>query len=289
MNKSAHRIYISILSIIVVIALAAIINKGYTYYRISMEERFFHPDHTTLKPSGLLGHGMGILGSFFMILGVSLYMARKRYRIFTRLGFLKHWLEFHIFLCTLGPILVLFHTSFKFGGIVAISFWSMVAVFLSGIIGRFIYLQIPRSIEGRELSLNEVRDMKGDISDNLINSIQLDAESHKAIIDSIKVNAKRGNENFFVLNFSSYFNDLKAFRNVKTVLKKNNVSKLQRSMVLNLVKNEMSLNRRIERLVLMQNLFKYWHVAHMPFALVMLVIMVIHVAVTIVFGYRWIF
>jgi len=100
MNKSAHRIYISILSIIVVIALAAIINKGYTYYRISMEERFFHPDHTTLKPSGLLGHGMGILGSFFMILGVSLYMARKRYRIFTRLGFLKHWLEFHIFLCT---------------------------------------------------------------------------------------------------------------------------------------------------------------------------------------------
>jgi len=131
--------------------------------------------------------------------------------------------------------------------------------------------------------------MKGDISDNLINSIQLDAESHKAIIDSIKVNAKRGNENFFVLNFSSYFNDLKAFRNVKTVLKKNNVSKLQRSVVLNLVKNEMSLNRRIERLVLMQNLFKYWHVAHMPFALVMLVIMVIHVAVTIVFGYRWIF
>ncbi|MBK7174902.1 MAG: hypothetical protein IPH84_17120 [Bacteroidales bacterium] len=27
----------------------------------------------------------------------------------------------------------------------------------------------------------------------------------------------------------------------------------------------------------MQNLFKYWHVAHLPFALVMLVIMVIHV------------
>jgi hypothetical protein len=254
-----------------------------------MEERFFHPDHTILKPSGLLGHGMGILGSFFMILGVSLYMARKRYRIFSRMGFLKHWLEFHIFLCTLGPILVLFHTSFKFGGIVAISFWSMVAVFLSGIIGRFIYLQIPRSIEGRELSLSEVRDMKGDIGDNLINSIQLDAESHKAIVDSIKVNAENVKGNFFVRNFSRYFDDFRSFRNVKSVLKKNKVSKLQRRLVLTLVKNEMSLNRRIERLVLMQNLFKYWHVAHMPFALVMLVIMIIHVAVTIVFGYRWIF
>ena len=73
------------------------------------------------------------------------------------------------------------------------------------------------------------------------------------------------------------------------MLKKNKVYKLQRNLVVDLVKNEMSLNWRIERLVLMQNLFKYWHVAHLPFALVMLVIMVIHVAVTLVFGYRWIF
>jgi hypothetical protein len=76
-----------------------------------------------------------------------------------RLGKLENWLEFHIFLCALGPIMVLFHTAYKFGGIVAVSFWSMVAVFLSGIIGRFIYLQIPRSIEGRELSLNDVKDL----------------------------------------------------------------------------------------------------------------------------------
>jgi hypothetical protein len=39
----------------------------------------------------------------------------------------------------------------------------------------------------------------------------------------------------------------------------------------------------------MQNLFKYWHVAHLPFALIMLVIMIIHVAVTVTFGFRWIF
>jgi len=56
-----------------------------------------------------------------------------------------------------------------------------------------------------------------------------------------------------------------------------------------LVKHEIALNRKIERLVTMQNLFKYWHVAHLPFALVMLVIMIIHVAVTVAFGFRWIF
>jgi hypothetical protein len=288
MNKIAHRIYLSVLSLIVLLALIAITNKGYTYYKISMEERFFHPDHTILKPSGSWGHGMGILGSLFMILGVSVYMARKRYRVFSRLGILKHWLEFHIFLCTLGPILVLFHTSFKFGGIVAISFWSMVAVFLSGVIGRFIYIQIPRSIEGRELSLNEIRDMKGDIAEALSSSIQLDEVSYKVIVDSIKIKTDFRQSNFLVRGFRKYMDTRKTLKTVKSVLKKNNLPKAQRDKVLSLVKNEMSLNRRIERLVLMQNLFKYWHVAHLPFALVMLVIMVIHVAVTIVFGYRWI-
>jgi hypothetical protein len=109
-----------------------------------------------LKPSGVLGHGFGIIGSLMIVIGVVTYMTRKRYRFLSRLGILKHWLEFHIFLCTLGPVLVLFHTAYKFGGLVAISFWSMVAVFLSGIAGRFIYLQIPRTIEGQELSLNDM-------------------------------------------------------------------------------------------------------------------------------------
>ena len=120
-----------------------------------------------------------------MITGMLSYMARKRYRFLSRMG-LKHWLEFHIFLCTLGPYLVLFHTAFKFGGLVAISFWSMVAVFLSGVIGRFIYLQIPRSIEGRELSLNEVREMKSDVARNCKNSYNLDEESFNIIVESVK-------------------------------------------------------------------------------------------------------
>ncbi len=296
MNKTAHRIYLALLVIIVILVFAFIANRGYSYYKLSSEDRYYlpnstdlNPDHNILKPSGVWGHGMGIIGSLFMIIGVLLYMFRKRYRIFSRVGLLKHWLEFHIFLCSLGPILVLFHTSFKFGGIVAISFWSMVAVFASGIIGRFIYIQIPRTIEGRELSLNEVRDMKGDIGDKLTNSIQLDEESYKVIVDSARTKAEMYQSNFISRFFSKLNYRRKTMATIKAVMKKNNLTKAQRVQVINLVKNEWSLNSRIERLVLMQNLFKYWHVAHLPFALVMLVIMIIHVAVTIVFGYRWIF
>jgi hypothetical protein len=39
----------------------------------------------------------------------------------------------------------------------------------------------------------------------------------------------------------------------------------------------------------MQKLFRYWHVAHLPFALIMLVIVVIHVLITVSFGATWIF
>ena len=206
-----------------------------------------------------------------------------------RLGILKYWLEFHIFLCTLGPIMVLFHTAFKFGGIVAVSFWSMVAVFLSGVIGRFIYIQIPRSIEGRELSLSEVRDMKTDVGDIINLSDELDEESYNVIVDSTKKRVDVYHENIVIRFYKNYREDKKSLRKVKSVLKRNKLTKVQFKQVITLVKNEISLNRRIERLVIMQNMFKYWHVAHLPFALVMLVIMIIHVAVTVVFGFRWIF
>lgn len=289
MSEITHKIYIGFLSLIVLVTLVALSYYGMQYYNTSMEERFYHPNHDLLKPSGALGHGLGILGSLFMIIGVSTYMARKRFRWMLRMGKLEHWLEFHIFLCTLGPIMVLFHTAFKFGGIVAISFWSMVAVFLSGVIGRFIYLQIPRSIEGQELSLNEVKGMRSDIGSVLKNDYNLDEASYNDIVESTKKKEEIYHSNLIVRYFRKVQEDSKSIRKVKSVLKKNNFSRPEAKKVLKFISNEISLNRKIDRLQTMQNLFKYWHVAHMPFALVMLIIMIIHVIVTIVFGYRWIF
>lgn len=289
MSKTAHRIFLSLLIAIVIITAFALVYNGTSYYKTSLEERVYHPDHSLLKPSGMLGHGIGILGSLCMIVGMGSYMARKRYRFMSRMGLLKHWLEFHIFLCTLGPLLVLFHTAYKFGGLVAISFWSMVAVFLSGIIGRFIYIQIPRSIEGRELSLNEVAGMKSDVAGIVRSTHNLDDDSYNILADSVKRKVELYIKNPFVRYMKKRSNDRQAVRAVKKVLKNNKMPDTEYNKILGLVKEDIKLNRRIERLDTMQNLFKYWHVAHLPFALVMLIIMVIHVGVTIVFGYRWIF
>ena len=288
MTPLVHRIYIFILTMITVVAFAFFSYSGFSYYTTGVEERVYHDFHDWFKPSGVFGHGLGIVGTLLILIGVFGYMARKRYSFLSRFGRLKYWLEFHIFLCTLGPIMILFHTAFKFGGIVSISFWSMVAVVLSGVVGRFIYIQIPRTIEGRELSLNEIKDMQKEIETEIKTSYGAGENNLGKVLNEGEINEK-GNRNIISRMFEKYFEDRKIIREVKQEARKKNLPRKEVKKIIRLVKSEISLNNRIERLQTMQRLFKYWHVAHLPFALVMLVIMVIHVAVTILFGYRWIF
>ena len=267
MSPKVHKFYIWSF-VVITIAIAVILAvRGWSYYNEDIVTRFHHADYDKLKPSGLLGHGFGIIGTLLILFGIFSYMARKRMKVFSRLGVLKYWLEFHIFLCSLGPILVLYHTSFKFGGIVSVSFWSMVAVVMSGILGRYIYLQIPRTIEGRALSLSEVNTLKDEFKLKLTQDygiedalFELPGHKNRESINRLKV-------------------ELKTKKLTGTEIRK----------ALSYYKSEKSLGKRIKRLERMQNLFRYWHVAHLPFALIMLIIMVIHVVITLLFGYRWVF
>lgn len=281
MTKTAHRIYLSTMTLIVILVTMYLFYRGLPYYKTSIEERFYHADHKTLKPSGPLGHGLGIAGTLLMVIGVFGYQARKYMKSLSRVWVLKHWLEFHIFLCTLGPIMVLFHTSFKFGGLVSISFWSMVAVVASGVVGRFIYLQIPRTIQGRELSLNEIRGMQSELTEK----IEVELSSEK--LNEILALTKRSSSEKSMI--AQYLADWKLKGNIKEQLKRANLSGKKLNGVMSLVSNELNMNRKIERLQVMQKWFNYWHVIHLPFAIIMLVIMLIHVGVTIAFGYKWIF
>ena len=115
------------------------------------------------------------------------------------------------------------------------------------------------------------------------------SSSADILADSIKRRAGVYNTNTFIRYTSNYFNDIRSIRKVRSALRKSNLPKKERMMILSLVRDDQKLNEKIERLDTMQNLFKYWHVVHFPFALVMLIIMSIHVAVTILLGYRWIF
>lgn len=285
MTRTTHAIYITTLVSIVVLTTIYLSVYGWSYYVTSLEERFYHNNHTLLKPNGLYGHGLGIIGTLLILIGVFGYMIRKRWRKLSRWGVLKYWLEFHIFLCTLGPIMVLFHTAFKFGGIVSISFWSMVAVVASGVLGRFIYLQIPRTMQGRELSLSELKEMKAAVEaefseqDTGLEIQQLTKEYFKTDIES----AEKRNY------ISQMWYDFIQLGKLKNRLTKERLNTAQIKSIMKIVRNERSIERKMNGLMTMQKYFRYWHVAHLPFAIIMLIIMIIHVGVTVAFGYTWIF
>jgi len=226
-----------------------------------------------------------------MIIGVSVYMIRKRIRKLFNLGYLKNWLELHIFLCTVGPILVLYHTAFKFGGIVSVSFWSMALVVLSGIVGRFIYVQIPRTVQGQEMGINVMNDLREDLATKVNKAIDFDQETlnkFRAI-----ASPERYKELSFLVALSyiprDFFQTKFILRKIKKDLKIARLPGIVRKDIIRAAQNEIVLSRRIGLLRTFHKLFRYWHIAHLPFALAMFVIMLVHVAVTITFGYKWIF
>lgn len=291
MNKTVHKAYIGLFLIVGIGVTILLAIYGFDYYTTPMEERFFNSNHNLLKPSGALGHGFGIIGTLMMIIGVSVYMIRKRYRKFFNIGYLKHWLEFHIFLCSVGPVLVLYHTAFKFGGIVSVSFWSMVLVVLSGVVGRFIYVQIPRTIQGQELSIAELNSMK----DNLAQRIRtVLSEDSSTLSEFERVSSGDRYKSFNFLTAAGFFiRDYFDIRKVLRLLQKRMVllglGKTERFELLKVAKSEIIVARRIALLRTFQKLFHWWHIFHLPFAIAMFVIMIIHVAVTMIFGYKWIF
>lgn len=288
MSPLQHRFYIGTLVSIVLIVTAYLSWNGYDYYNTPLEERFYHERHQWFKPAGVYGHGLGIVGTLLILTGVVGYIAKKRYKVLARFGRLKYWLEFHIFLCTLGPIMILFHTAFKFGGIVSISFWSMVLVVISGVIGRFIYIQIPRTIEGRELSLEELRASKSNLKQKMRSEYNLSEDQ----LDKIEMILQ--NEHFLQhLTFKNFifspFEIQRIRKKILDTLSRHELNHVTLKEMMKPIVKEIRISRQITQLNTMVKLLKYWHVAHLPFALIMLIIMVIHVAVTLAFGYKWIF
>lgn len=69
MTAKTHKLYIGVFVIIGTLVTFLIILKGYSYYSTQIAERFHHSDYNLFKPSGIYGHGFGIVGTFFILLG----------------------------------------------------------------------------------------------------------------------------------------------------------------------------------------------------------------------------
>lgn len=128
---------------------------GYSYYSLRLEDRPFSPMHAQLRSSGTVGLKLGMLG--VVMFGILfLYPLRKRWRWLSSIGSTRRWLNFHILFGIATPCVITFHTSFRFHGIAGLAYCTMLAVALSGFVGRYVYAKIPRSLNSVALTLSDL-------------------------------------------------------------------------------------------------------------------------------------
>ena len=279
-------ILLGLLYTVSLLAVAFLLSKGGSFYATPLAERAHHPGYWTWKASGSAGQLLGVVGAS-MLTVLLLYSVRKRVRIFRRFGALSRWLDLHIYLGAVGPLLIVLHTGFKVGGLVALSFWSMMAVALSGVVGRFLYLQIPRTRAGEELSLADVEALDQALSNRLRRDFRL---SEAALLrlnglstppEAVRRGLGRG---LFGLLFGNreLRRDLRAFAQECSSVPRGVFRDFER-----LALQKALLHRRILLWYRLHELFHYWHVFHKPFAVVMYIFMIVHIAVAAMTGYGW--
>jgi len=175
------------------------------------------------------------------------------------------------------------HSSFKVQGLVALSFWSMVVVASSGVLGRYLYLQIPRTRAGEERAFVELEAEDRELSEQLRTRFRLD-EAQLARLDAlVAVPARTG----LVGGFARLLTDdlrlrsgLREFARDCRSVPRPVFREFER-----VVREKAQVHRRILLWDRVHELFHYWHVLHKPFALVMYLFMIVHVAVAFVTGY----
>lgn len=270
------------------------------------------------EPSKGIWHLIGWTGSAMMVV-MMLYSVRKRVGALNTFGSMRHWLHAHMFLGIVGPLLVTLHTTFKFNGLIATSFWCMIVTMVFGILGRYIYVQIPRSITGAELGVKEIEKEVEELDMELGASLSRarltsllgelgvnDAGRYIQIVEREKQEAAKGDspllklldeiqgvsdsanqKNVLLTLFFMFKTDLaNIFRimRLKGMLsRKYRLDRGKRKEITAALKKKALLIRRKNFLFTSHKLLHHWHVLHVPLAAVMFLIMFLHIIVYYMF------
>ncbi len=272
---------------VTLLAIAFFVVTGYGYYKTDYADRPHHEQYRELRPAGGRGLVFGYIGSAMMILMLS-YSIRKRSKLLGKKISLRSWLKLHIYLGVCGPLFIVLHSSFKVQGLIAVAFWSMVAVAISGYLGRYLYLQIPRNQAGDELSLSEIDKQMLQSTLTLQEKFNL-APEQLAQIDALAKRDVATGRSFIGLLFSTLISDLTrpftARKLAGELKRKVRVADKTAKSIVVLALERAALARRIEMLDRTREVFHYWHVIHKPFAIIMYLIMGIHIGVAFWTGF----
>ncbi len=129
--------------------------RGDAYYPLSRLARLRSPFHASLKSSGPWGHGVGIVATAVMLSNF-LYAVRKRGKALTGFGDIRGWLDFHVFVGTMSPLVIAFHAAFQANNLMATSTaGALLVVMATGVVGRYIFGLVPAQ-GGRATELEDL-------------------------------------------------------------------------------------------------------------------------------------
>lgn len=127
------------------------------YYELPDPERPAHADHARLRSSGAVGLAAGLAGTAAFLLNLC-YLVRKRLTQTRWLGSLRAWMGFHVATGLIGATLILVHAAFLPKSALGVLASAAIAVVVgTGLLGRYLYGLVPRSLSGRELQREELR------------------------------------------------------------------------------------------------------------------------------------
>ena len=289
-QRDGFKIFLRLLYAVSLAIYAYFFVDGLGYYVTDFIERPRHDSYRVLRPAGLYGQGFGVIGTVMMLL-MLLYTARKRFRFMQNWGSLSRWLDIHIYLGVMGPLFIILHSTFKLNGLIAISFWAMIIVALSGFLGRYLYLQIPRTSQGRELDLREIYDLESDLTEGLqkeLGTAQFEFEQRLKAFGSQFTRQRSTLGLMFSMLVADVMRPLQVRKIRRYYEEELQLGGAELHRAVYLARRKIKLERQVLLLNNVQQLFHYWHVFHKPFALLMYVIMFLHIAVAIWLGYTWI-
>ncbi len=296
-GERRHRFWLDVGYLAAALIVLALLVYGFDYYWLSQAERALSPKHAYLKPSGVIGLRLGMFGVALFLL-IYLYAVRKHWKWLARQGNSRHWLNFHVLLGITAPVIITFHSSFKFRGIAGIAYWIMIAVALSGFAGRYIYSLIPRNLEAAETSRQELWTSIDRLTQKL-EAQEVLSPADTAPFLRLPSAAEVQSMSALGVLWLALRCDLarpwqtwklrrKAIRSfggnaVLLGMARSHHPQIESAIIC--LNQHVSLTRKILFLSKTQDLFELWHVIHRPFSYSFAILASIHIIVVLLLGY----
>jgi hypothetical protein len=264
----------------IAIGMAAV---GFQFYLGGPAQREEHSLNGALEASGVLGVALGFLGTGLMV-AMLLYSLRKMVPKAHFLGPTSGWLRFHIICGIFGPIMIILHGGFAAPtGLVAIAYWCMILVALSGVFGRYLFGHFPKTEAGLQMTLDHARDELTELRSQLVQeTVDADAEAIGEAVAIARDFDRKANSIVGLVKL-----DLESRRRKREIVSALKRAGLEPSVEIRskeILLGQLKMKKNLEAWAVSRQLFRYWHLFHLPLAQAMYIIVALHIFVAVMFG-----